>query len=68
MSVWDKVSPRARVRATRRPVRLGLRANLAQFSLLVGVNALVGAMIGQERTVLPLIGTRTFHLTPTPPR
>ena len=45
-----------------RPIRLGLRANLAQFSLLVGVNALVGGMIGQERTVLPLIGTRTFHL------
>src|ERR671936_2560359 len=43
-------------------VRLGLRANLAQFSLLVGVNALVGGMIGQERTVLPLIGTRVFHL------
>ena len=44
------------------PMRLGLRANLAQFSLLVGVNALVGGMIGQERTVLPLIGTRVFHL------
>jgi MFS family permease len=44
------------------PVRLGLRENLAQFSLLVGVDALVGGMIGQERTVLPLIGTRVFHL------
>jgi MFS family permease len=43
-------------------VRLGLRANLAQFMLLVGVNALVGGMIGQERTVLPLLGTRVFHL------
>jgi len=42
---------------------LGLRANLAQFTLLVGVNALVGAMIGQERTVLPLIGTRVFGLS-----
>jgi hypothetical protein len=41
---------------------LGLRQNLAQFSLLVGVNALVGAMIGQERTVLPLVATRVFHL------
>jgi MFS family permease len=39
-----------------------LRANLAQFSLLVGVNALVGGMVGQERTVLPLLGTRVFHL------
>jgi MFS family permease len=47
----------------RAPVRLGLRENLAQFSLLVAVNALVGGMIGQERTVLPLLATRTFHLT-----
>lgn len=41
---------------------LGLRANLAQFSLLVGVNALVGGMLGEERTVLPLIATRVFQL------
>jgi MFS family permease len=44
-------------------IRLGLRENLAQFSLLVAVNALVGGMIGQERTVLPLLGERTFGLT-----
>ena len=43
--------------------RLGLRANLAQFALLVGVNALVGGMIGQERTVLPLLATNVFGLT-----
>ena len=43
--------------------QLGLRANLAQFSLLVGVNALVGGMIGQERTVLPLLATDEFGLT-----
>jgi len=48
--------------AAGRPVRLGLRANLAQFSLLVGVNALVGGMIGQERTVLPLLAEQVFHL------
>ena len=47
----------------RGPVQLGLRANLAQFSLLVAVNALVGGMLGEERTVLPLLATRTFHLT-----
>ncbi len=46
-----------------RPVTLGLRANAAQFTLLVAVNALVGGMLGQERTVLPLLATRTFHLT-----
>ena len=42
------------------PVRLGLRANLAQFSLLVAVNALVGGMVGQERTVLPLLADQVF--------
>ena len=44
-------------------VRLGLRENLAQFSLLVAVNALVGGMVGQERTVLPLLATQTFALS-----
>ena len=44
-------------------IRLGLRENLAQFSLLVAVNALVGGMIGQERTVLPLLAEDEFGLT-----
>jgi len=43
-------------------VRLGLRENAAQFSLLVLVNAFVGAMAGLERTVLPLIAERDFNL------
>jgi MFS family permease len=43
-------------------LRLGLRANLAQFSLLVGVNALVGGMVGQERTLLSLLATQVFGL------
>ncbi len=43
--------------------RLGLRANLAQFSLLVAVNALVGGVLGQERNVLPLLAEQTFGLT-----
>jgi MFS family permease len=43
--------------------RLGLRANLAQFTLLVAVNALVGGMLGQERTVLPLLADNVFHLS-----
>ncbi|HET7397334.1 MAG TPA: MFS transporter [Intrasporangium sp.] len=41
---------------------LGLRANAAQFALLVAVNALVGGMLGEERTVLPLLATREFGL------
>jgi len=44
------------------PVRLGLRANAAQFSLLVALNALVGAIVGLERSVLPLVGKHDFHL------
>ena len=42
---------------------MGLAENLGQFSLLVGVNALVGGMIGQERTVLPLLAEREFGVT-----
>jgi hypothetical protein len=49
--------------ATAAPIRLGLRENLGQFALIVGVNALVGGMIGQERTVLPLLADRVFGLT-----
>ena len=45
------------------PLQLGVKENLAQFSLLVGVNALVGGMIGQERTVLPLLAKNEFGLT-----
>jgi MFS family permease len=44
------------------PVRLGLRENLSQFSLLVLINAFVGALVGIERTVLPAIAEREFHL------
>src|SRR5688572_5998339 len=43
-------------------LRLGLRENAAQFSLLVLVNAFVGAMVGLERSILPLIAEREFHL------
>jgi MFS family permease len=47
---------------TQRPVELGLRENLAQFSLLVAINAFVGAMVGLERSTLPLIGQSDFGL------
>ena len=43
-------------------VRLGLRENWRQFSLLVLVNAFVGGMVGLERTVVPLIGSQQFGL------
>jgi MFS family permease len=44
------------------PIRLGLRENAAQFSLLILVNAFVGAMIGMERSILPSIAEEEFHL------
>ena len=46
-----------------RKIELGLSENLAQFSLLVAVNALVGAMVGLERSTLPLIGRSDFGLS-----
>ena len=49
--------------ADRSVVRLGLRENLPQFSLLVAINAFVGAMVGLERSTLPLIGEADFGLT-----
>ena len=44
-------------------VRLGLRANARQFALLVALNAFVGAMVGLERSVMPLVGERDFGLS-----
>jgi MFS family permease len=43
--------------------RLGLLANWQQFTLLVIINAFVGAMVGLERTVVPLIAEADFGLT-----
>jgi MFS family permease len=51
-----RVSPRTR------PVRLGLRENIEQFTLLVAVNAFVGAMVGMERSILPPIAETVFHI------
>ncbi len=42
--------------------RLGIRENLAQFSLLVMVNGFVGAMVGMERSILPAIGEQQLHV------
>ncbi len=44
------------------PLQLGLRENWQQFTLLIIVNAFVGAMVGLERTVLPLIAEADFGL------
>ena len=41
---------------------LGLRANAGQFALLVGVSALVGGMVGQERAIVPVLAVQVFGL------
>ncbi|RAJ73718.1 putative MFS family arabinose efflux permease [Chitinophaga dinghuensis] len=43
-------------------IKLGLKENWKQFSLLVLVNMLVGGMVGLERTVVPLVGTEEFKI------
>jgi MFS family permease len=43
-------------------MKLGLRENVGQFSLLVLINVFVGMMVGLERTVVPLIGEKEFGL------
>ena len=48
-----------------RTLRLGLRENWQQFALLVLINALVGGMVGLERTVVPLIGSEEFKIAST---
>ena len=48
------------IAGARPTIRLGLRENAAQFSLLVLVNACVGAMIGTERSILPLLAYALF--------
>ena len=59
----EVATPPDRADAAPRPeVRLGLGPNLAQFSLLVVVNAFVGAMVGLERSILPAIAGQDFHL------
>src|SRR5258708_32342905 len=51
-----------RPQAAHSVVRLGLRANWQQFTLLVIINAFVGAMVGLERTIVPLIAGVEFNL------
>jgi MFS family permease len=43
-------------------LKLGLKPNINQFLLLILVNAFVGAMIGLEQTVVPLLGKEEFGL------
>lgn len=44
-------------------IKLGLKENWRQFSLLVIVNAFVGGMVGLERSILPRIAEQEFHIS-----
>src|SRR5438034_422193 len=59
---WRQAPIAAPLPETPSPIRLGLGANWRQFALLVVVNAFVGAMVGLERTVVPLIPQADFGL------
>lgn len=41
-------------------VKLGLKENWKQFTLLVIINAFVGGMVGLERSILPRIAEVEF--------
>jgi MFS family permease len=43
-------------------IRLGLRENWKQFTVLVVINAFVGGMVGMERSILPEIANTEFHI------
>ena len=43
-------------------VRLGLKENWKQFTVLVVINAFVGGMVGMERSILPEIASTEFHI------
>src|SRR5216117_203847 len=43
-------------------IRLGLKENWKQFTLLVVINAFVGGMVGMERSILPKIADAEFHI------
>jgi MFS family permease len=43
-------------------VKLGLKENWKQFTLLIIVNAFVGGMVGLERSILPQIAESEFHI------
>jgi MFS family permease len=51
-----------KARSSRSGPQLGLRNNWRQFALLVAINGFVGAMVGLERAIVPLIATTDFDL------
>lgn len=62
MADEDENDDRDRAEHVTPQLRLGLKPNINQFLLLILVNAFVGAMIGLEQTVIPLLGKEEFGL------
>ena len=62
MGCWQSCGNDALVTDNSSKPVLGIRENLAQFSLLVLVNAFVGAMVGLERSILPVLAEEEFAL------
>ncbi|WP_411954964.1 MFS transporter [Alkalibacillus sp. S2W] len=46
-------------------IKIGIKENVLLFSIFVVMNFFVGAMVGVERTVLPIIGEEQFGLAST---
>ena len=44
-------------------IRLGLKENWKQFTLLVIINAFVGGMVGLERSIFPQFAEESFGMT-----
>jgi len=47
---------------TENTIKHGLKENASQFWILVLVNAFVGGMVGLERSILPEIADKEFHI------
>ncbi|KHE70832.1 MFS transporter [Halobacillus sp. BBL2006] len=47
---------------SKQQITLGIKENILQFTLLVLINLFVGAMVGLERTILPILGEEQFGI------
>ncbi|WP_042347013.1 MFS transporter [Bacillus massiliigorillae] len=50
---------------TVKQMKVGVKENLFQFSLLVLINLFVGFMVGLERTILPILGEESYGVAST---
>ena len=43
-------------------IKTGIRQNLSQFILLVVITAFIGGMVGMERSLIPQLAEKIFHI------